>query len=74
MKALTQTHTCSLVNSLDGDEDAFYIAQVDQRNILRVKTNTRFDFETKNVYNITVVCLDTDLDISKSFLIFITGK
>ncbi|CAB4023992.1 protocadherin Fat 4-like, partial [Paramuricea clavata] len=72
---LTQSHTCSLVNSSNGDEDAFYIAQTGlfaQRNLLRIKTNRILDFETKKMYNITVFCKDKKLGISKQFLIKIT--
>jgi hypothetical protein len=70
---LTQIHTCSLVNSRNGDEDAFHIAQIDQRNLLRIKSNKILDFETKKVYNITVFCKDTNLGISKLLLIEVTG-
>ncbi|XP_028415344.1 protocadherin-23-like isoform X2 [Dendronephthya gigantea] len=70
---LKQTHTCSLVNSPRGDEDAFHISQRNQRNFLIVKGSGKIlDFETKNLYNITVSCKDSDLGISKSFLIEIT--
>ncbi|CAB4044154.1 Listeria Bacterioides repeat-containing, partial [Paramuricea clavata] len=69
---LTQIHTCSLVNSLNGDEDAFYIAQINQRNLLRIKANRILDFETKKVYNITVLCKDTNLGVSKLLLIEVT--
>jgi hypothetical protein len=71
---VTQSHTCSLLNSLNGDEDAFYISRINQRNLLGVKANAFLDFEIKTIYNITVSCRDTDLAISKSFLIEITGK
>jgi hypothetical protein len=70
---LTQIYTCSLVNSRNGDEDAFYIAQIDQRNLLRIKANEILDFETKKVYNITVFCKYTNLGISKLLLIEVTG-
>ena len=76
--AFTQTHTCSLKNSNSGDEDAFYISKTGprsgQRNLLRVKANKDLDFETKRLYNITVLCKDMKLGISKSFEIEITGK
>ena len=71
---LTQTHTCSLLNSHNGDEDVFYITQTHQRNLLGVKANKILDFETKKFYNITVRCDDSNLGITKSFLIEITGK
>jgi hypothetical protein len=74
---LTQSHTCSLVNSSNGDKDAFYIAQIDlfaQRNLLGIKANRILDFETKKMYNITVFCRDENLGISKQFQIEITGQ
>jgi hypothetical protein len=71
---ITQNHRCSLLNTPSGDEDAFYISKTNQRNLLRVKANKDLDFETKKFYNISVHCQDTNLGISKSFEIEITGK
>ncbi|XP_046856358.1 protocadherin Fat 4-like isoform X1 [Xenia sp. Carnegie-2017] len=62
-----QIHHCSLENSLNGDEDEFYITHETDRNFLRVKWNDYLDFEKKNVYNINVACKDAaGLDTSKS--------
>ena len=72
--SFTESHTCSLMNSISGDEDSFYISLTSQRNLLRVKSNKVVDFEKKKLYNITVSCKDAKLSISKPFLIEITGK
>ena len=69
-----QIHICSLENSLNGDEDEFYITHETDRNILRVNWNERRNFKRQNVYNITVTCNDTEFIISKWFEILVTGK
>ncbi|XP_046847658.1 protocadherin beta-9-like [Xenia sp. Carnegie-2017] len=67
-----QIHICSLENSLNRDEDEFYITHETDRNILRVNWNERRNFKRKNVYNITVTCNDTEFSISKWFKILVT--